>query len=234
MLFRSYSTVLQWRDGQLAPVWEAPDLVLRLLSPDGKVAQLFGQEAPGSGRAPGPIRHYTWDGRTYTPGQTLDAPPGLALLGLSVADLGGGDGTRFLTLKGGGVLEVHSPSGELIATHKDSGGLAVSKSGVPRRILIEGGRDGERPEIILGVEERTGFRMLRWLTRSKAARLTALRWTGARFEEVWQTPPSDGSLADYAVVDLGGELGRHLLLLMVSEGRLGFGARSEIQAFRLR
>jgi hypothetical protein len=231
---RFRSLVLHWRDGNLAPVLEVPDLVVRLLATDGKTAQLFGQEVPQGGRTPGPIRHYAWDGRTYTPGQILDAPAGLPLLGLHLADLGGDGATRFLTLKEGAVLEVHSQSGELIATFKDSGRLVASRPGTSSRILIESGRDGERPHIILGREEKTGVRMLHWLTRSKAARLTALRWDGARFQEAWQTPPSEGSLADYAIVDLGGGLGRHLLLLVVREGRLIFGGTSEIQAFRLR
>lgn len=238
---RFHSLVLQWRDRQLAPIWEAPDLVLRVLSPDGKMFQLFGQDAEPAvstverqkGRAPGPIRSFSWDGRTFSPGQILDAPAGFSLLGLGLADLGGGE-MQFLTLKQGGVLEVHSPTGGLVATHRDGGRLATVKDGVPRRILIEGGRNGERPKIILGLEEATGFRMLRWLTRRKAASLTALRWNGAGFEQAWQTPPSEGSLADYSVVDLEGGLGRHLLLLLVRQSRLGFGGGSEIQAFRLR
>ena len=231
---RSHSLVLHWMEGKLMPVLEVSDLVLRLLSTDGKTAQLFGQEAPTSGRTPGPIRHYSWDGRTYTPGQTLDAPSGIPLLGLSLADLGGDGRTRFLMLGEGAVLEAHSQGGELVATYKDSGRLVAPRSLASPRILVEGGKDGERPQIILGKEEKTGARMLRWLTGGKEARLTALRWDGVRFQEVWQTPPSEGSLADYAVVDLGGGLGRHLLLLMVRSGRLGFGGRSEIQAFRLR
>lgn len=231
---RFRSLVLHWRDGNLTPVLEVPDLVVRLLATDGKTAQPFGQEVPQGGRTPGPIRHYAWDGRTYTPGQILDAPAGLPLLGLHLADLGGDGATRFLTLKEGAVLEVHSQSGELIATYKDGGRLVASSSLANPRILIETGKGGERPQIIVGREEKTGVRMLHWLTRSKAARLTALRWDGARFQEVWQTPPSEGSLADYAIVDLGGGLGRHLLLLVVREGRLIFGGTSEIQAFRLR
>ncbi len=230
---RFHSLVLNWIEGKLAPVWEVPDLVLRLLSADGKTTQLFGQEAPPAGRAAGPIHHYTWDGRTYARGQTLDAPAGISLVGLSLADLGGDGGTRFLTVKEGTGLEVHSQGGELVATYKDSGGLVASRRGASPRILIESGGDQERPQIILGREQETGVRMLRWLTSAKATSLTALRWTGATFQEVWQTPPTEGKLADYAVVDLGGELGRHLLLLVVREGRLGFGGKSEIQAFRL-
>jgi len=231
---RFHSLVLNWIEGKLAPVWEVPDLVLRLLSADGKTTQLFGQEAPPAGRTNGPIHRYTWDGRTYARGQTLDAPAGISLLGLSLAVLGGDGGTRFLSVKEGTVLEVHSQGGELVATYKDSGRLVASRRGASPRILVESGGDQERPQIILGREQETGVRMLRWLTSAKATTLTALRWTGATFQEVWQTPPTEGKLADYAVVDLGGGLGRHLLLLVVREGRLGFGGKSEIQAFQLR
>jgi len=231
---RFHSQILHWKDGNLAPILEAPDVVLRVLSPDGKSPQLFGQEVSPANRTIGPIRHYAWDGRTFTPGQTLDAPAGLPLLGLNLADLGGDGGTRFLTLKEGTVLEVHSQGGERVAAYKDSGRPVASRYLVSPRILVESGRDGERPQIILGREEQTGNRLLRWVSKSRAAHLTALRWDGAGFQEVWQTPPSEGSLADYAIVDLGGELGRHLLLLVVKEGRLGFGGRSEIQAFRFR
>jgi hypothetical protein len=231
---RFHSQILHWKDGNLAPILEAPDVVLRVLSPDGKSHQLFGQEVSPANRTIGPIRHYVWDGRTFTPGQTFDAPAGLPLLGLNLADLGGDGGTRFLTLKEGTVLEVHSQAGERVAAYKDSGRPVASRYLVSPRILIESGRDGERPQIILGREEQTGNRLLRWVSKSRAAHLTALRWDGAGFQEVWQTPPSEGSLADYAAVDLGGQLGRHLLLLVVKEGRLGFGGRSEIQAFRLR
>ena len=137
-------------------------------------------------------------------------------------------------MKEGAVLQVHSQGGELVATYKDSGHLGVSRRGASPRILIEHEGDQGRPQIILWREQETGVRMLRWLTRGKAASLIALRWNGATFQEVWQTPPYEGRLADYGVVDLGGELGRHLLLLVVRDGRLGFGGRSEIQAYRLR
>ncbi len=231
---RFHSLVLNWIEGKLAPVWDVPDLVLRLLSTDGKTTQLFGQEVPQAGRSNSPIHRYTWDGRTYTRAQMLDAPAGISLLGLSLADLGGDGGTRFLSVKEGTVLEVHSQGGKLVATYKDGGRLMASRRGLSPRILIESGGDPERPQIILGREQETGVRMLRWLTGAKATTLTALRWTGETFQEVWQTPPTDGKLADYAVVDLGGGLGRHLLLLVVREGRLGFGGKSEIHAFRLR
>ena len=230
---RFHSQILHWKDGNLAPILEAPDVVLRVLSPDGKSPQLFGQEVSPANRTIGPIRHYTWDGRTFTPSQTFDAPAGLPLLGLNLADLGGDGGTRFLTLREGAGLEVRSQTGDLVATYKDSGRLVTSGDLRNPRILIETGKDGERPQIILGREEGRGVRMLRWLTRSKVASLTALRWDGAGFQQVWQTPFSEGSLADYAIADLGGELGRRLLLLVVRQGSLGFGGRSEIQAFRL-
>lgn len=229
---RFRSLVLRLRDKRLDLVWEMPNLVLRALSSDGKTAQLFGQEVPHEGRPSGPIHQYTWDGRSYARGQTLDAPPGLALAGLQLADLGGGVGIRYLTLKEGGVLEVHSQAGKL-ASYADNGRLAWSGRGASPRILVESGEDGARPEIILGREETSGPAMLRWITRRKAARLTALRWNGAGLEQVWQTPLFEGTLADYGVADLGGGLGRHLLLLVMKEDRLGFGGRSEIQAIRL-
>ncbi|MBI2902106.1 MAG: hypothetical protein HYY12_00765 [Candidatus Methylomirabilis oxyfera] len=230
---RVRSLIVQLKDGRLAPVWEMPNLVLRALSSDGTAAGLFGQEVPQAGRPSGPIHRYTWDGRSYARGQTLDAPPGLPLLGLHLADLGGGAGTRFLALKEGGVLEVHSQSGKL-ASYSDGGRLTASRRGASPRILVEGGEDAAQPEIIVGQEEASGPAMLRWITRRKAVRLTALRWNDARLERAWQTPLFEGTLADYGVADLGGGLGRHLLLLVVKEGRLGFGGKSEIQAIRLR
>jgi hypothetical protein len=229
---RIRSLILQLKDGRLEVVWEVPNLVLRALSSDGKTARLFGQEVPHDGRPSGPIHQYTWDGRSYARGQTLDVPPGLALAGLQLADLGGGGGIRYLTLKEGGVLEVHSQDGKL-ASYADSGRLASSGRGASPRILVEGGEGGARPEIILGREEASGSATLGWITRRKAARLTAVRWNGARLEQVWQTPLFEGTLADYGVADLGGGIGRHLLLLVMKGGRLGFGGRSEIQAIRL-
>ena len=229
---RVRSLILQLKDGRLEAVWDVPNVVLHLLSSDEKTAQLFGQEVPQAGRPSGPIHRYTWDGRSYTRGQMLDAPTGLPLAGLQLADLGGGVGIGYLMLKEGGVLEVHSQAGKL-ASYADSGRLASSGRGASPRILVEGGEDGARPEIILGREEASGPAMLRWITRRKAARLTALRWNDARLEQVWQTPLFEGTLADYGIADLGGGLGRHLLLLVMKEGRLGFGGRSEIQAIRL-
>ncbi len=230
---RLHALVLQWTDRQLVPLWEAPDLVLRVLPSDGKTVHLFGQEAPKGGRASGPIRQYTWDGRAFGPGRTLDAPAALPLLGSSVAGFGGVEDRRFLTLTEGGLLELRSSAGELVSTYADSGRLSASKNGVSRRILVEPGGDGERPEVILGLEEITGNRMLRWLTGTRMSSLAALRWNGTRFEQVWSTPPAQGTLADYAILDLERGGGRYLLLLVVREGRLGFGGRSEIQAFRL-
>jgi hypothetical protein len=225
---RLHAVVLQWTDRQLVPLWEAPDLVLRVLSLDGKTVHLFGQEAPKKGRASAPIRQYTWDGRAFGPARTLDAPPALPLLGSSVAE------NRFLTLTAGGLLEVRSSTGELVSTYPDSGRLSASKNGVSRRILVEPGGEGERPAVILGLEEIAGNRMLRWLTGTRVSSLAALKWNGTRFEQVWSTPPAEGSLADYAILDLERGGGSYLLLLVVKEGRLGFGGRSEIQAFRLR
>lgn len=105
---------------------------------------------------------------------------------------------------------------------------------VSPRILIEKARDGERPQIILGREQETGVGLLRsWTGGSKAVSLTVLKWDGARFQEVREMPISDGALVDYAVADLGEGLGRRLLALVVKGGRLGWGKKSEIQAFRL-
>jgi len=225
--------VLQWTDRQLVPLWEVPDIVLRALLLDGKTAHLFSQQAPKKGRASGPIRQHTWDGRAFRPGQELEAPPGLPLLGSSVAGLGDGEERRFLTLTENGRLEVRSLAGELVGTYTDSGRLAASTKGVSRRILVENGRGGERSEVIVGLEEITGNRMLRWLTGTKASSLAALKWNGTGFEQVWRTPLAEGGLADYAIVDLEKGGGRYVLLLVVREGRLGFGGTSEIRAIRL-
>ncbi len=231
---RVHALVLQWTDRQLVPLWEAPDLVVRVLSLDGKTAHLFGQQAPKRGRASGPIRHHTWDGRAFSPGQTFEAPPGLPLLASSVAAFGGVDDRRFLTLTEVG-LEVRSVGGELVSTYADGGRLATSQNGVSRRILVENGRDGARPEVVLGLEEFTGNRMLRWVTRNRVSSLAALKWTGTRFEQVWRTPHAEGRLADYGIVDLErGAGGRYLLLLVVRDGRLGFGSRSLIEAYPMR
>lgn len=128
-------------------------------------------------------------------------------------------GTRVLTLRDGAVLEVRSQAGEVVSAYRDGGRLLPSKRHASPRILVESGRDGERPEIILGREQETGGWMLRWLAGSKAVSVTALQWDGTTFHEVWATPPSEEALADYAVVDLGSGLGQHLLLLMVRGGR---------------
>jgi hypothetical protein len=230
---RTRSLVLPLRGGRLERVWEAPNVALRVLSSDQKTARVYGQEVSQEGQASSPIHHYAWDGRSFIRGEALDAPRGLALLGSHLADLGGDAGIRFLTLREGGTLEVHSEAGKL-ASYADSGRLIVSKRGASPRILVEGGEDGARPEIILGLEEASGPSMLRWVMTRKAARLTALRWNGAGLERVWQTPPFEGTLTDHAVADLGGGLGRHLLLLVTKAGRLGFGGGSEIRAIRLR
>jgi hypothetical protein len=230
---RVHAVVLQWTDWQLVPIWDAPDLVLRVLPVNGTTSQLFGQESPTKGRASAPIRQYTWDGRAFGPGRTLDAPPALPLLGSSVAGFGGADDNRFLTLTERGRLELRSASGEVVGTYADSGRLSASKNGVSRRILVEPGGDGEPPEVIVGLEEVTGSRMLRWLIGTRVSSLAALKWNGTRFEQAWTTPPAEGSLVDYAIFDP--ERGGHtyLLLLVVKEGRLGFGGHSEIHAFRL-
>jgi len=224
---RVHSRVLEWRGGRLVPVWEAPNVLLRALSPDGRTAHLYGQPVQPTGVAGGPIRLYTWDGRTYRPGRLVDAPGDVALSNVAFADLGGG--ARLLALREGGVLEVHSPGGELLAVYKDG-----SRPGVPRRLLVEPGADGGRPQVILSQEQVTGSRVLGWVTRRTTRMLTGLRWTGEGFEQAWQAPSPSGTLSDYAVVDLGEGLGRHLLLMVVTSGRLGFGSRSEIYAFRLR
>jgi hypothetical protein len=100
-------------------------------------------------------------------------------------------------------------------------------------MLIEKERDGERPQIIFGREQKTGAGLLGSWRASKTARLIVLKWEGTRFHEVREMPISDGALADYAVADLGEGLGRRLLALVVKSGRLGWGKKGEIQAFRL-
>jgi hypothetical protein len=224
--------VLQWADGKLRPIWEMSDLILQPLSPDGKTVQLFGQTVMPGDRTTQPIHRYTWDGRNFQAGPALDIPTGLSLLEFLMADLGGDGTTWLVTFKGWPTLEVRSRTGNLASAYKASGRVTapISRSGL--RVLIEKEREGEKPYIILAKEQETGARLLSWWIRSKAAGLTVLRWDGGRLHEVWQVPISEGTLADYAVADLGEGLGRRLLALVVKGGRLGLGTKSEIRAFR--
>lgn len=230
---RRRALVLQSVDGKLRPIWEKSDLILQPLSPNGKTVQLFGQMVVPGNRTPQPIRQYTWDGRDFEAGPVLDIPSGLSLPEFLMADLGG-DGTPWLvTFKGGSTLEVRSRTGDLVSTYEASGRVTTPNSRAGLRVLIDNARKGERPYIILAKAQEAGARLLKWWIASKAAGLTVLNWDGSRFHEVRQVPISDGTLADYAVADLGGELGRRLLALVVKGGRLGLGTKSEIHAFRL-
>lgn len=230
---RFYARVLQWVDGKLKPIWEIPDLVLRPLPSNGKTPQLFGQTVIPGGRATKPIHQYTWDGRNFHAGSTLDGSAGLSLLEVMMADLSGDGIVRLVTFKGGTTLEVRSRTGESMGAYKASGGVATSPSRAGLRVLIEKNKDGTGSLLILGREEEAEARLFGRWTGSKAVNLIVLKWDGAGFHEVWQAPISDGTLADYAVVDLGEGLGRRLLALVVKRGRLGLGKKSEILALRL-
>ena len=230
---RFYALVLQWADGKLRPIWEIPDLVLRPLSSNGKTRQLFGQAVVPGDRATQPIRQYTWDGQSFHQGSAFDVPASLSLLEFMMADLGGDEAVRLVTFKEGTTLEVRSRTGDLLSTYKESGGVTTPTDRAGPRVLIENEGDGKRPHIILEREEEAEARLFGRWTGSKAVSLIVLTWDGARFHEVRQMPITDGALADYAVADLGEGLGRRLLALIVKRGRLGWGKRSEIQAFRL-
>lgn len=223
--------VLQWVDGKLRPISERPDLVLRPLSRDGKTARLFGQAMVPADRAAQPIRQYTWDGQNLHAGPALDVPSGLSLLEFSMADLNGDGAIRLLTFKGG-TLEVGSQIGNLISSYKVGGAASAPKNRVEPRILFDKERDGERPQVIVARDQEAEGRLPGWWSESKAGILMVLKWDGIQFHEVRQAPISDGTLADYAIADLGEGLGRRLLALVVKRGRLGLSTRSEIQAFR--
>jgi hypothetical protein len=230
---RSHALVMQWADDTLRPIREIPDLILRSLLSDGKTPRLFGQAVAPGDQSTNAIRQYTWDGRDFQPGPALDIPAGLSLLECMVIDLDGDGAVRLVTLRGGTTLEVRSHTGEIIDTYQVGEEAMAPKDRPAPRILIGRERDGERPHIMLGRERGAGVELLRPWIGSKAASLTVLKWDGARFHEVREIPISDGALADYAVADLGEGLGRRLLALVVKSGRLRWGKKSEIQAFRL-
>jgi len=230
---RFHAFVFQLADGKLLPIWVIPDLVLRPLLSNGKTPQLFGQAVVPGDQTAKPIRQYTWDGRNFHPGPTLDVPAGLLLLELMMADLAGDGAVRLVTFKEGTTLEVRSQTGDRIGAYKVSGEEMTPRNRAGHRMLFEKERAGERPQIMLGREQEAGVLTRRYWTGSTAVSVTVLTWDGARFHEVREMPISDGVLADYAVADLGEGLGRRLLALVVKSGRLGLGKKSEIQAFRL-
>ncbi|HWQ69945.1 MAG TPA: VCBS repeat-containing protein [Patescibacteria group bacterium] len=229
---RFHALVVQWTGGKLRAIWEVPDLIIRPLASDGKTSQLFGQTVVSGDQTAKPIRQYTWDGRDLQPGPALDIPAGLSLLELMMADLSGDGAVSLVTFQRGTALEVRSRTGEPIGAYEASGGVTTSPSRAGLRVLIEKERDGTGPLLILGRGEEAEPRLFGRWTGSKVVNLIVLKWNGAGFHKVWQAPISDGTLADYAVADLGEGLGRRLLALVVKRGRLGLGTRSEIQAFR--
>ena len=230
---RFHTFVFQWADGKLLPIWVIPDLVLRPLLSNGKTPQLFGQSVVPGDRTTKPIHQYTWDGRNFHSGPALDVPAGLLLLEFMMADLAGDGVVRLVTFKRGTTLEVRSQTGDRIGTYEVSGEEMASQNRAGHRILFEKERVGERPQIMLGREQEAGVWTRRYWTGSTAVSVTVLKLDGAKFHEVREMPISDGTLADYAIADLGEGLGRHLLALVVKSGRLGLGKKSEIQAFRL-
>jgi hypothetical protein len=230
---RFHSYVLHWRDGRIVTGWDAPDVVLRSLPLDGRTGSLFGQAVGPSNRGPEPIRQIAWNGRAYVPGTAVAVPPGLSLLSVGLANLGSGEPSILLVGKEG-ALEVHSLSGKLISRYRDRGRTASLQRRLGGRFCVVNPRNGGQPEIIVGLEEDVGSRLWGWMSRKTEVRLAGLRWDGATLERAWQTPAAtEGRLADFGVADLGDGQGRHLLLLVVREGRLGFGGNSEILARRL-
>ncbi|PWB80839.1 MAG: hypothetical protein C3F08_03350 [Candidatus Methylomirabilota bacterium] len=226
--------VLQWVEGKFKLISERPDIVLRPLSPDGKTVQLFGQVIAHADRAAPPIQQYTWDGRNLQAGPVLDVPSGLSLLEFTMADLNGDGVRRLLTFKGG-TLEVGSHSGNLISSYKVSGGTTTQKNRKDPRILVNGARDGERPQVIVVAREQEAEgRLLSWWDGQRAYSLVSLKWDGTQFHELWQVPIAEGVLTDYAIADLGDGLGLRLLAVVVRSGRLGWSTKSEIRAIRLR
>lgn len=230
---RVHTLVLQLADGKFRPIWEIPDLVLRPLSFSGKTPQLFGQMVAPVDQSAKPIRQYTWDGQNFHPGPVLDISAKRSLLEFMIADLGGDGVVRMAPVTGGITLEVRSHTGDLIAHYSVRGETLGLEKRVGPRILVEKGRSGGRPQIILGREQETGSELLRWWTGSTTESLTVLKWDGAQLHEEREVLISDGVLADYAVADLGEGLGRRLIALVVKSGRLGLGKKSEIRAFRL-
>lgn len=226
--------VLQWADGMLRPISEIPDVVLRPLSPDSKTGQLFGQSVMPGERTRQPIRRYTWDGRNFQVGPALDVASGFSLLEFTMADLNADGSVRLLTFKGGGTLEVGSKNGKLISSYKVAEEAIGPENRVDPRILIDKERDGEKPQVIVARDREIESRLPRWWGETKTAGLTVLKWDGTQFQEVRQASIADGVLADYAIADLGEGLGRCLLALIVRSGKLGWGTKSEIQAFRIR
>lgn len=228
---RSHALVIQLTDGKLRSIWETPDLTLRSLSSNGKTPQLFGQAMASREPIPPPIRQYVWDGQQFNAGPALDVPAGFLLPEFMIADLGGDGAVRLVTLKGGTILEVRTHAGELITTYQVSEAAMAVQDRRFARILIDKKRSGEGPYLVVGREREASAGLLRSWIGNKAVSLAVLKWDGTGFQEVREIPISEGTLADYAVADLGEGLGRRLLALIVKSGRLGLGKKSEIQAF---
>lgn len=231
---RVRALILRWADGMLRPLSEIPDVVLRPLTPDGKTVQLFGQTVMPGERTKQPIHRYAWDGQNLRAESVLEVPPGLSLLEFTMADLNGDGVVRLLTFQRGGTLEVGSQTGKLISSYKVTEGARGEANRADPRILIDKDPDGAKPQIIVARDREVERGLLPRWSDSQAAGLAVLRWDGTQFHEVRQANIADGAPADYAVADLREGLGRHLLALVVKSGRLGWGTKSEIHAFRIR
>ncbi len=235
------SFVLEWEGNEFKQVWRAYDQFFRSVQvkPSGEV-ELYGQGAGEKNLFYGPVRRYRWDGKNYVPtGSPLDLPRKASLYGFLLADVDG-DGTReYVVLDQNDYLRVYDLQGrEKYRANDRFGGSEVVIDFLPHgvttrnqepetislqgRLFVQEGSDGRREIVVYASVPAAGYLMprSRYYDRGK---IYGLRWNGLSLQQAWETIEFPGHIADYALVDLGGNGDRDLVVLVSNASLLTRG-----------
>ena len=160
----------------------------------------------------GPIFRVVLEAGGVAQGETVSFPRGLALYGFVPFSAQGGE-RRLAQLSSWDRLKVMSETGDVLwesdarfggseqfierldPTKNPASGPATRNLFLQKRILI-----GPSGELLVPVNE--GSRLLSRSRTFKNSHLKAMFWNGFALEEIWQTRPQQGYLADFRVADV--------------------------------
>ncbi len=249
---RSY--VLEYRDGKFVKIWNEVPLYFRVLPDESNVLHLYGQAGGEAGAAfGGPVRQYTWQGKQYAPTMVVPLPNQFnAIYGFALADLDGKgvpdilvldklDHLRVFDRKG---IEIYRSSDRyggselFLEAYPDGAGPATHAAIEPNRQILQGRMyfqdlfgDGKKQLIVPQNTPSTGYMFTTRLYDK--GKIMGLSWDSLSMQAMWQTRELPGYLADYALVDDGGD--RKLVGLVVQTSVFGVvRTRSVVVVLNLR
>lgn len=247
---RPVSQALEWFGSALAPKGEQISAFVRAVPRREGGSPLLGQlQGTGKDLFEPRLREFVWDGRTYRPGEGVQAPETAVGINIDWARLSTGEGPYALVSSQDDRLEIYDPAGERIfeSSERIKGTRTVLK-GEERalnyldedRIAVHGQTaqwvppGGGSPVLIFARNEGSLPRILGIASFSHGI-IAAYRWEGMSLANVAESPKFSGYVPDLALAPANGRPGGSSLYaaLVQFSGTLKSSVRSRVLAYDL-